>query len=376
MNAISARWIKPSVFLLLAGFTAACALPQVGPTKRQIEAGSVEQQGNAFIVPVNDYVARTAAVRPALGFSSAFATAPQLTSDTIRPGDVLGLTVWENVDDGLLSGGAANSTMLEEVQVDSSGFIFVPYAGRVRAAGNTPNELREIITEKLQDQTPDPQVQVRRIAGDGSTVSLVGAVGAQGVYPIERPTRTLSAMLANAGGVAIAPEIAQVTVIRGNQRGKIWFQDLFDNPRLDIALRGGDKILVEEDTRSFTAMGATSQQARVRFEAQDLSAIEAIAQAGGLLPTASDPTGIFVFRTERTDIARKVVGRADLQGPQRVVYVLNLKEPNGMFVAREFIIRDDDTIYVTESPYAQWSKSISLISGGVAPIANAKTLTQ
>lgn len=376
MKTVSLRWVKPMVVLAVTGLSAACTLPQVGPSKNQIQKGSVSEQGNAFVVPVNDHVARATAVVPTLGFSNAFSTAPQLTSDTIRPGDVLGLTVWENVDDGLLSGEATNATMLEEVQVDSSGFIFVPYAGRVRAAGNTPNELREMITEKLQDQTPDPQVQVRRIAGDGSTVSLVGSVGAQGVYPIERPTRTLSAMLAKAGGVIIEPEIAQVTVIRGNQRGKIWFQDLFSNPRLDIALRGGDKILVEEDTRSFTAVGATSQQARVRFESQDLSAIEAIAQVGGLISTSSDPTGVFIYRQERADIAQQVLGRNDLQGPQRVVYVLNLKEPNGMFVAREFIIRDDDTIYVTEAPYAQWTKSISLIAGGLTPFANVATLTQ
>ena len=82
------------------------------------------------------------------------------------------------------------------MQVDGAGFIFVPYAGRISAAGNTPEAIRRIITDKLDEQTPDPQVQVRRAAGDGSTVSLSAAVGAQGVYPIERPTRTLSAMLA------------------------------------------------------------------------------------------------------------------------------------------------------------------------------------
>ncbi|WP_233155139.1 polysaccharide biosynthesis/export family protein [Sedimentitalea arenosa] len=358
------------------GIVAGCTLPQVGPNKRQIYAGSVQQQGDAFVVEVNDRVTRATAVVPALGFSEAFATAPELTSDTIRPGDVLGLTIWENVDDGLLSGETANSTALEEVQVDGAGYIFVPYAGRLRAAGNTPNELREIITEKLELQTPDPQVQVRRLAGDGSTVSLVGAIGAQGVYPIERPTRKLSAMLANAGGVTIEPEIAQITVIRGDQRGKVWFQDLFDNPRLDIALRGGDRILVEEDRRSFTAIGATSQQARVKFETQNLSALEAIAQVGGLVPTASDPTGVFVIRNEPAEIAGQVLGRSDLQGAQRMVYVLNLREPNGLFMARDFVIRDDDTLYVTEAPYAQWTKTISLVAGGLTPFANVATLTQ
>ncbi|KAE9627890.1 polysaccharide export protein [Parasedimentitalea maritima] len=374
MNSVPFRWARPIAMLAALALAASCSLPKVGPNKREIFAGSVQKEGDAFIVSVNDRVTRATAVVPALGFSNGFQSAGQLTSDTIRPGDVLGLTIWENVDDGLLAGEATNSTVLEEVQVDSAGFIFVPYAGRVRASGNTPDQLRETITTKLEDQTPDPQVQVRRLAGDGSTVSLIGAVGAQGVYPIERPTRTLATMLANAGGVAIQPDIAQVTVIRGNESGKIWFQDLYDHPELDIALRGGDRILVEEDTRAFTALGATSAQARVRFESQDLSALEAIAQVGGLISTASDPTGVFVFRNEPAEIAGQVLGRDDLEGAQRMVYVLNLTQPNGLFIARDFVIRDDDTLYVTEAPYAQWTKTISLLAAPLTPLANVNTL--
>lgn len=375
MKLVSVRWAKPVAVLAAIGIVASCSLPKVGPNKREIFAGSVQKEGDAFIVSVNDRVTRATAVVPALGFSPGFQNASQLTSDTIRPGDVLGLTVWENVDDGLLAGEAANSTILEEVQVDSAGFIFVPYAGRIRASGNTPDQLREMITAKLEDQTPDPQVQVRRLAGDGSTVSLVGAVGAQGIYPIERPTRTLGTMLAQAGGVTIQPEIAQVTVIRGNQQGQIWFQDLFDNPQLDIALRGGDRILVEEDTRSFTALGATNSQARVPFETQDLSALEAIAQVGGLISLTSDPTGVFIFRNEPAAVAGQVLGRDDLEGAQRMVYVLNLTQPNGLFIARDFVIRDEDTLYVTEAPYAQWTKTISLIAGGLTPVANVATIS-
>ena len=374
MTSRSYRWARPIAVLAIAGIVAACGLPRAGPNKREIFAGSVQKEGDAFVVTVNDRVTRATAVVPALGFSNVFKNAGRLTSDTIRPGDTLGLTIWENVDDGLLAGAAQNSTILEEVQVDSAGFIFVPYAGRLRASGNTPNQLRETITTKLEDQTPDPQVEVRRLAGDGSTVSLVGAVGFQGVYPIERPTRTLSTMLAKAGGVTIQGENAQVTVIRGRSKGTIWFKDLFDNPQLDIALRGGDRILVEEDRRAFTALGSTSQQARVPFQTPDLSALEAIAQVGGLISVASDPTGVFVFRNEPAEIAGQVLGRDDLQGAQRMIYVLNLTEPNGLFVARDFVIRDNDTLYVTEAPYAQWTKTISLISGGITPIASLSSV--
>ncbi len=376
MSHVPFRWARPIAILAAFSLVASCGLPKVGPNKRQIFAGSVQKQGDAFIVSVNDRVARATAVVPALGFSESFTSAGRLTSDTIRPGDVLGLTIWENVDDGLLAAEATNATALEEVQVDSAGYIFVPYAGRLRASGNTPEQLREMITKKLEDQTPDPQVQVRRLAGDGATVSLTGAVGGQGIYPIERPTRTLATMLAQAGGVSIQPEIAQVTVIRGQNQGKIWFQDLYDHPELDIALRGGDKILVEEDTRSFTALGATSAQARVPFESQDLSALEAIAQVGGLISTASDPTGVFVLRNEPAEIANQVLGRNDLIGAQRMVYVLNLTQPNGLFIARDFVIRDDDTLYVTEAPYAQWTKTISLLVTPLGSVSSAASIVE
>lgn len=375
MKPLASRWARSIALLAAVALVASCGLPRVGPNKREIFAGSVQREGDAFIVAVNDRVTRATSVVPSLGFSEAFKRAGQLGSDTIHPGDLLGLTIWENVDDGLLSGEAANSTALEQVQVDGSGFIFVPYAGRIRAAGNSPEALRRIITEKLGVQTPDPQVEVRRLAGDGATVSLVGAIGGQGVYPIERPTRTLSSMLAKAGGVTIEPEIAQVTVIRNGERGTVWFEDLYDHPEYDIALRPGDRILVEGDTRSFTALGATGSQSRVRFESQTLSGIEAIAQVGGLMSNAADPTGVFVMRNEPAEIANQVLGRNDLQGAQRMVYVLDLTEPNGMFMARDFAVRDGDTLYVTEAPFTQWNKTISAMTGSLGAVNTLSNAT-
>ncbi len=175
-------------------------------------------------------------------------------------------------------------------------------------------------------------------------------------------------MIARAGGVTVEPEIAKITVIRGSHRSTIWFQDLYENPEYDIALRGGDRILVEEDTRAFTALGATGRQSRVRFDSQTLSGVEAIARVGGLLASASDPTGVFVFRNEPAEIANAVLGRTDLVGPQRMVYVLDLTKPNGMFMARDFVIRDGDTLYVTEAPFTQWNKTISALTGTLATV--------
>lgn len=353
----------------------ACGLPRSGPSKSEIFDSAVTRAGSTHVVVATRGVAKAADFTPALGFGSSFRSVGVVGSDTIRAGDTLGLTIWENVDQGVLGVGGA-PTPLNSVQVDGEGFIFVPYAGRVRAAGLTPEQLRGVITTELEAQTPDPQVLVVRQAGDGATVSVSGSVSAQGVYPIERPTRTLSAMLARAGGLSIEADIAQVTVLRGSNRGTIWFNSLFRNPGNDIALRGGDRILVEADRRAYTALGATGAQTRVNFNSQELTAMEALGQVGGLSPNVADPTGIFILREEPERIARIVTGDPTIIGPARVAYVLNLTSGEGLFVAKEFTIRDDDVIYVTEAPYAQFNKALSAFFGSLNTVASAQTIAQ
>jgi polysaccharide export outer membrane protein len=61
-----------------------------------------------------------------------------------------------------------------------------------------------------------------------------------------------------------------------------------------------------------------------------------------------------------------VLGRNDLVGPQRMAYLLNLTRPEGLFSAREFIIRDEDTIYITEAPFASWSRVLSVATTAVS----------
>ncbi len=373
MKITGSRGAKALALLALIGVVGACGLPRSGPNKAEIYKGSVLKQGDAFIVTVNSRVTRATSVVPALGFSSEFLRAGVIGSDQIAAGDVLGLTIFENVkDDPLLGNTGQRVSALTEIQVDGNGFIFVPYAGKIKAAGQSPDSLRAVITKKLDTQTPDPQVLVQRVAGDGATVAISGFAGAQGILPIDRPTRTLMAMIAKAGGVTIEPEVAIIRVTRGNKTGQVWLQDLNTNPALDIALRNGDKIFVDRDSRAFTALGATGTQNRVTFTSQTLSAIEAIATVGGLSTSSADPTGVFVFRNEPAAIANAVLGRTDLQGDQRMVYVLDLTQPTGMFEARDFLVRDGDTVYVTEAPYVQWNKALSAVTG---TSSTADTLT-
>jgi polysaccharide export outer membrane protein len=95
---------------------------------------------------------------------------------------------------------------------------------------------------------------------------------------------------------------------------------------------------------------------------------------GGLSSTQADPTGVFVFRNEPEEITEQLVGQ-DVTGVQRVVYVLDLTRPNGMFMARDFAIRDGDTVYVTEAPFVQFNKAIAAATGSLSAVESVSSTT-
>ena len=78
--------------------------------------------------------------------------------------------------------------------------------------------------------------------GEAFTLEDLVECYAQGVFPIERPTRTLSAMLSKAGGVSIEPEVAVVTVKRDACGG------CFNRipPQRQVDIRQGKKIIICE----------------------------------------------------------------------------------------------------------------------------------
>ncbi len=344
-------------------------LPRSGPSEYEIRSADVERGGDVHIIDITEEVANLTARQQSLGFSREFLNAGSISVDRINPGDILSITVWENIENGLFSIIGQKVTVIDAVQVDQLGNIFFPYAGTLRASGRTPNDLREIITEILAGQTPDPQVEVRRIAGEGASISIIGGAGSQGVYTIDAATRRLTGMLARAGGIALDPSHVKISVRRGEHHGEIWLQDLFDEPANDIPLKAGDKIIIEEDERFYVSMGAVGQK-RVSFSTHNPSIIEALAAIGGLQSYTSDPTGIFVFRVEPPEVANKVLGRTDIIEPQKFVYVFNLAHQTGIFTGQNFQILDEDTIYVTEAPYVSWNKIISGVIGTLGTVTS------
>lgn len=87
------RWARPISMIMAMAVMSSCGFPQVGPNKRQIYQGSVQKDAGAFILSFNDRVTRATAMTGDLGFSETFKNASTLGSDTIRPSDILGLTI-------------------------------------------------------------------------------------------------------------------------------------------------------------------------------------------------------------------------------------------------------------------------------------------
>ena len=169
---------------------------------------------------------------------------------------------------------------------------------------------------------------MRRVAGDGATVSVMGGVADPGVYPIEAPTRRLSSMLAQAGGVAVVPDVAQIKMERGGRTGRIWLQDLYDNPALRRGAarrrphhrRGGPPLLHRARRRHRAGAGAVQQARHVGGRGD---------RRRPAASTAAPPTRPASSSSARrpAEIANRVLGRADLVGPQRMAYLLDLTKP-------------------------------------------------
>jgi polysaccharide export outer membrane protein len=299
----------------------------------------------------------------------------------------MAITVWENIDQGLLNPQGIGATPLPHVKVDERGFIFAPYVGLIHAAGRTLSQLRETIRARLAEKTLNPQVDVFPVAGKGRVVSIQGRVRTPGIYPIERPTERLLAMMARAGGVTEEPEVIRLKLRRGAVTGEIWVQDLYDNPANNVALHSGDALIAERDRCIFTALGAVGRPSMVPFPVRDLSVERAMGTVGGLVDATADPTGIFIFRNEPAAIAARILpgvtggetpGKSPGKSPKksrRVVYLLDLTRPGGLFLAREFNMRDGDTLYVTSAPFTKWMKILQSLAPLVTFSGSTRVLT-
>ena len=98
------------------------------------------------------------------------------------------------------------------VRVRPDGKITFPLVNDLKAAGMTPEEVRQEVTTRLSEFVRDPNVTVIVTEINSFKVYILGEVASQGTFTFTRPTRLLQA-IANAGGFSGFSK-KQVTVLR------------------------------------------------------------------------------------------------------------------------------------------------------------------
>ena len=289
----------------------------------------------------------------------------------IAPGDTVSVVIWDNEENGLLTSATERSVSMPDLRVSSGGRIFLPYVDEVKISGMSPEHAREVIQEKYEAVTPAAQVQLSLVEGRAREVSLVGGVGSPGTFPLPDQDYTVLSLLSAGGGVDDGLENPQ---IRLHRSGKIYGTSvarLYDTPSLDTTLRGGDKVIVQGDSRYFLSLGATGTEARHVFPKDHLTAIEAMSIIGGVSDTRADPKGILVLR----EYPAKYVDPLKAGPPNaRMVFTIDLTTADGLFSAGQFRIQPGDLVYGTESPVTQARTIFGLIGSAFGVVNTAAAL--
>jgi len=156
----------------------------------------------------------------------------------IGPDDVLTVVYWRDRE------------MTTDVVVRPDGKISLPLLNEIQAAGLTPSELRERLTDESKRYIEDPNVTVVVKQINSRKVFITGEVAKPGPYPLTAPTTVLQ-LIAMVGGLKEYADSKKIAVVRTDKNGR---QTMFrfnlkdviagKNLRQNIELMPGDTIIV------------------------------------------------------------------------------------------------------------------------------------
>jgi polysaccharide export outer membrane protein len=188
------------------------------------------------IASAQETPAQPAASPASDGNTTATASAESSPTYVIGPEDNLHIAVWKEQD------------LTATLPVRPDGKISLPLLNDVQAAGLTPQQLADSITEKLRKFVADPRVTVVVTQINSKRVYMVGEVGHAGAIPM-LPNMTVLQALSSAGmnQFANTKKIYVLRVENGKQqklpvnyRNLVKGQDMGHN----YVLQPGDTIVV------------------------------------------------------------------------------------------------------------------------------------
>ena len=170
-------------------------------------------------------------------------SAEQLTTQgvgdyVIGPQDKLTIRVFEVKD-----------LSFDNEQVDASGQIMLPLIGKVKASGQTTEQLEEEITHRLEKYLQSPQVSVSVTESASQKVTVEGNVKNPGVYQVRGHT-TLMQAVAMAGGPDDEADTHKVAVIRLDnglrKAATVDYAAIKNGRAADPLIQGDDVVVVGE----------------------------------------------------------------------------------------------------------------------------------
>jgi polysaccharide export outer membrane protein len=241
----------------------------------------------------------------------------------------------------------------------------VPYIDEVEVRGMTPDAARTKVQTQMEMIVPSAQVQLSLKAGQANSIDMVRGVAKPGTYPLPGRDYTILSALSQAGGINNNMRNPLVRLIRGANTYEIPAEALLADASKNVAMRGDDKIIIDEDDRYFISLGATTSEQLIYFQKEYITALEALSITGGLSNTAANPKGVVILR----DYPDTAV-RTDGTGPEKpqVIFTIDLTSADGLFAARQFEINPKDTVLATESPVSA-ARTLFQLIGSVAALS-------
>ena len=188
-------------------------------------AGARNKNGNA----------QAAATANSGAGSASSKSAPADPNYVIGAQDMLDISVWKE------------EQLTKTVPVRPDGKISMPLLNDVQAAGLTPTQLANQITESLKKFVTDPQVTVIVREINSQRVYLLGEVARAGAYPL-LPNMTVLQALSSAGGFTQFANLKKIYVLRvenGKQeKFPFNYKHALESPDQNILLKAGDTIVV------------------------------------------------------------------------------------------------------------------------------------
>ena len=379
------RPLRPLCCVGMVLLLAACAqMPGTGPSSKEIQDAAVT--ASIQLVDVDDRIARQLQSQRRFNlFSDSLGTDGSKVAQ-IGSGDALEVSIWEAPPATLFGGGSVDpravsttrATTLPDQTVDRDGFISVPFAGRVRAAGLSLQAVEAEITRRLKGKANQPEVLVRQTRNVSSTVTIVGEVANSVRMPLTSGGERVLDALAAAGGVRQPVSKMTLQITRGSSFHALPLDVVIRDPRQNVPLLAGDVVTALFQPLSFTAMGATGKNEEINFEAQGISLAQALARAGGLIDSRSSPQGLFIFRLESEQALawpRKPVMTTP-EGLVPVVYRIDLNDPRSFFAMQNFPMNNKDVLYVSNAPAAELQKFLNIVFSFTYPILSTIQLTR